>query len=129
MASSKRQTTQYNNYCKTLSAIKDLYSKAKIFKMFHTDITKEYLLIRESYNKKLNQYYNGLLSGYANCLYDNLWNETEFCYKINGVWYTTHKKDSLKDYYGVTGKFDLKGCECTHLWKNSDRLYTDISIA
>lgn len=132
MKSSKRQTTQYNHYSKALSQIKDLYSKAKIYKMTSHAITTEYIAIEASVNKKLNQYYNGLLSGYANCEMDKLWDCMEFCYDIDGVLYTTDKnKDqkSNKPNWRTLSDYNMKGRKCAHYWINTDKPYTEISEA
>lgn len=126
---SKRQTTQYNHYSRALSQIKDLYSKAKIFKLTSADITKEYLSIRKSVNKKLNLYYQGLLAGYAQCEMDKLWCEMEFCYLVDGIWYTCEKERSNKPNWRALPDYSMKGKSCCHMWLNTERPYTEISVA
>ena len=75
-------------------------------------------------------YYRHYAKGYFKALCDNLWQDTEFCYKDdNGIIYSTHKDSvhqTTKHLYDDPDKArDLSNMQWAHLWKGADKLFSD----
>lgn len=123
------KNTNVNKQQRAISQLKDLYSKAKNCKMTGDDITKEYIEILNTTLAKCPQIYREYVRGYQHALYDSLWQYMEFCYKVNGVWYTTSRdKDATKARWNTLPDFNMQGKECCHMWFNTERPYTAISV-
>lgn len=123
--------TAFRKQERAIMQIRDLFSKARIFKMTSSAITAEYLKIKEGMTR-CPMYSREYISGYFRALSDKLWEEMEFCYLIDGVLYTTNKcknGESNKPNWRDLPDYNMKGKLCAHFWLNTDRPYTELQEA
>lgn len=75
--------------------LRDLWSRARIFKMTHADVLKEKEKVFSRLGK-LPRYANSELRGYDLALFEAHYSSLEFCHKLKGILYTTSKSDTGK---------------------------------
>jgi hypothetical protein len=112
-----------NIQLKAVPCIRDIFSRARIFKNSHQEILEEYQKLISNLPKGTPKWLKGYLRGRfetANEFHRELF--TEFCYQIGGEWYTTHKESTrarLTDHQTVI-KENIKG---HFVYKDSDKIY------
>jgi hypothetical protein len=124
---SKRQTTQYNHFCKVKSSLYELFSRTKSFKLSfpeYLELKKKMYHDHPSMGKRrngenfLNNYYRGCLNGIEETLFHRIQTEEVqwLHYYINEEGKTIYEKNwlNLPDYIK-----EPKGLvKSNHFWKN-----------
>jgi hypothetical protein len=106
-------------------ALTDLYSTAVICKLPASDITRNKLIIIAAMGKAP-QWARSRVEGYAQCLYNLHWQNLEFCYNVEGVLYSTHKKSDkpTTEIFYSTGKGSvLSNAIGSHYYKGTDKQF------
>jgi hypothetical protein len=84
--------------------------------------------VREPLNRKWKNgkavhslYLKGYVQGAVSTYREQLWNEVEFCYRIDGVLYSTHKqtsKRSIDELYNANRANDISNSVGNFYWKD-----------
>jgi hypothetical protein len=114
--------------------VSDVYSTIRVCKMSYTD-SLEYVEkhIYSELNRKhgkravYNAYIHGYVYGLMVAARNDIWrNHVEFCYKVDGVLYSTHSdsdKRKTEEFHSVGMGNVLSNAEGCHYWKGSDKPY------
>jgi hypothetical protein len=128
MSISKRQTTQYNHFCKVRSSLYELFSRTKSFKLSfpeYLELKKKMYHDHPSMGKRkngenfLNKYYRGCLNGIEETLFHQI--QTEH---VNWLHYYEHPTTGKTVYTNRWENIPLrirtnKGLvKSDHFWKN-----------
>lgn len=116
----------YNRMATLKNRVKNIFSKAHSFHLSNKQIGEN--LNRDVYEhpeyKKLNQYYQGLINGTINCLYDVIWEN-------NVTWqlFLDGNPKTFEEISAEIGGMMNKGNRVTgaHVWKQSKAIYTEQS--
>lgn len=81
MASSRRQTTQYNHYLRVRNGLQSIYAQAIAFRWTHaTILEKRSALFATNSYKRLTVYYTGYMAGLDDGLMADIWrNHIAWC--------------------------------------------------
>jgi len=124
-------STALNKQKRALSQLGDLYRIARISRPTSSEISRRFVSeILDGTLSKTPQWVRYYIKGYRDCLDRALWPEMEFCYKVDGRWYTTsHDTDKPRWDTLPPEKFDMSGRPCGYFWRNTEKPFTDISPA
>lgn len=122
-----RVSTAYNHKIRSEQSIRELWTSARIFGMAHSEIIERHEIIRASI-KHTPTWVRSYIDGYYRCLMDGNYQNLEFCYKLKGVLYSTHR-DSDKPgtdrlYDKGLGSYISKHGEGHHYWKGTEKQFS-----
>jgi len=127
-----KTNTAYRKQEVLIQALKDVYSSARVSHRESFDINADITAVFET-AAKCPRWLRSYLRGYARALYEAHWNQVEFCYNIEGIWYTTSHR-SVRDRYPDEWLHKLGDCYSAFLYlkkdaTDPDKLYTAPSKA
>jgi hypothetical protein len=118
---SKRQTTQYNHFCKVRDSLYDLFRQTQTFQLNFN----EYLELKKKKftdhpsRKKLNQYYTGCLSGIESTFFHLIQTEkVEWLHSYKTRSGNTIYKKSWEQVPLSYRKKPQRKIQSNHYWKN-----------
>ena len=124
-----KNCTWFNKQQRALSVLKDIYSAGKTYKNPSTWFTEQYQeKVVPILAKNVPSHAKSYISGYQHCLFDSMWQYMEFCYCVDGIWYTTSKGETVKPKLRDLENLNMSGNLCTHFWKDTYKPYTEISL-
>lgn len=104
-------------------SIKDLFSRARACHLQHIEIVNGFSKIMDTLPTKTPRWVREYLRGrFETALEFHRELFTEFCYRVDNKWYTTHKESKrtrLTDHHTVV-KYNLEGHS---VYKDSDKIY------
>ena len=125
-----RASTAYNRKQEARSRIIDVFSRLRLHHQTADWLNAELRKVYDETLKGVPQYVREYANGYKDCLYQSVWREVEFCYLIEGKWYTTNRNsESGRPHWETTGIYDMSGKEYCHMWIHADKPYTRIMKA
>lgn len=119
--------TAYNKMTQALSTLKSIYSQGKCFKSPSTWFTAQYVEKVQPIIAKCPEHTKSYIAGYQHCLFDSLWQYMEFCYQVDGIWYTTSKGETVKPKLRDLKNQNMSGNLSAFFWKDTEKPYTEIS--
>lgn len=113
--------------------LRDLWSTWSVCKLSAREMDARYRKWRETWPKRVTVHAQGFVSGVMDQLRHDVWKQVEFCYRSpDGVIYSTHKganasacHKSTEELYAADKGFLLNDWESAHLWRDSDKPYTE----
>lgn len=120
-------STALNHRDRAISAIRDIWSSARIYHSTHDDILKRLRSVNDSI-AHCPAWVRGYVDGYDKALFDANWQYLEFCYAqiIDGetVLFSTHKDSThrkTEEFYNSGRGHELSTLEGRHYWKGTNR--------
>lgn len=128
----------YPTYRAAASAVNDAFSAARIFRDSHVQIDARVQRIYDELNSKTPagkwrypSYVRYHTAGYISARYDDIWKHVEFCYRdADGALFSTHRDSThrkTEEFYATGRGSELGRLESAHVWKGTDRNYTQWS--
>ena len=77
------------------------------------------------------EYLKGFVQGVCNVYRQQIWNEVEFCYLVEGVLYSTDKKSakrSTEEFYSTNRGHELCNYVGNFYWKHTEKPFTTLSL-
>jgi len=116
-----------------ISSIRDAYSTSRSLKSTAEVTSERVSNIFKALPKSTPRHVREFLRGYNHALNDALWSDVEFCYRdAEGVLYSTHRGSthrSTEEFYSTGRGCELGNLECAHVWRGTDKPYTDWAIS
>lgn len=113
--------------------IRDAVSTGRIMKMTHAEIHAKALAVLNAMPKRMTQGERTYARGYLQALLDALWSEVEFCYRdASGTMFSTARdtaRRTTEEFYSTGRGCELGKLESAHIWKGSDKVFTDWSAS
>lgn len=127
------RTSPYN----LASELRNLWSTCVIMKMTAREINSRVLEWEKTWPKRVTVHARGFVAGVLDQLRVDAWKQVEFCYRApDGTIYSTDKGQnasarhkSTEELYSVGKGHILNNWESAHLWRDSDKPYTQWSYS